>query len=137
MSKPIVLFLCQHNAGRSQLGAALMDHRAGDRYEVRSAGMAPAEKINAAGAATLAELGIDTSHRTPRAVTAEDLAEANVVVAMKPGLKLPSEPTGRLIVWSLPDPGEWGADSIRPLRDEIDARVQALATALDTGIEPT
>ena len=135
MSKPIVLFLCQHNAGRSQLGAALMDHRAGDRYEVRSAGMAPAEKINAAGAATLAELGIDTSHRTPRACTAEDLTKADIVVAMKPGLKLPSQPVGRLIVWSLPDPGEWDSESIRPLRDEIDARVQALVAALDTGIE--
>jgi len=133
MSKPIVLFLCQHNAGRSQLAAALMGHRAGDRYDVRSAGIAPAEKINAAGAATLAELGIDTSHRTPRAVTAQDLAEADVVVAMKPGLTLPATPAGRLIVWELPDPGDWDAESIRPLRDEIDARVQQLAADLRSG----
>lgn len=130
MSKPIVLFLCQHNAGRSQLGAALMDHRAGDLYEVRSAGISPAEQINAAGAATLAELGIDTSHRSPRKVTEVDLLEADVVVAMKPGLQLPANPAGQLIVWELPDPGDWDVDSIRPLRDEIDARVQRLADDL-------
>lgn len=127
MSKPIVLFLCQHNAGRSQLGAALMDFRAGDRFDVRSAGIAPADAINSAGAASLTELGIDTSGRAPRAVTAKDLAEANVVVAMKPGLKLPAEPAGTYIVWELPDPGDWDVESIRPLRDEIDSRVQLLA----------
>jgi arsenate reductase (thioredoxin) len=133
MSKPIVLFLCQHNAGRSQLGAALMDYRAGDRFDVRSAGIAPSEAINAAGAASLAEFGIDSSHRVPRAVTAADLAEADVVVAMKPGLRLPATPAGALIVWELPDPGDWDVDSIRPLRDEIDARVQDLATAIEAG----
>lgn len=131
--RPIVLFLCQHNAGRSQLGAALMDHRAGDRFEVRSAGIAPSPAINAAGAASLAELGIDTSHRSPRAVTESDLREAHVVVAMKPGLTLPIDPVGRLIVWELPDPGDWDVDSIRPLRDEIDARVQRLAAELAAG----
>ena len=127
MSKPVVLFLCHHNAGRSQLGAALMHHRAGDRFEVRSAGMPPAEAFNAAGAASLEELGIDTSDRSPRKVTEADLLEADVVVAMKPGLSLPIEPRGQLIVWQLPDPGDWDVESIRPLRDEIDARVQRLA----------
>lgn len=127
MSKPIVLFLCQHNAGRSQLAAALMHHRAGEQFDVRSAGIAPSSSINAAGAASLAELGIDTSHRAPRAVTEADLIEAHVVVAMKPGLQLPIDPAGRLIVWQLPDPGDWDVESIRPLRDEIDARVQRLA----------
>ena len=134
MSKPIVLFLCTHNAGRSQLGAALMHHRAGERFDVRSAGIAPAAAINEAGAATLAELGIDTSHRMPRKVTTEDLAAADIVVAMKPGLKLPATPTGRLIVWELPDPGDWDADSIRPLRDEIDARVKQLALQLSPSV---
>ena len=129
--KPIVLFLCQHNAGRSQLGAALMDHRAGDRFDVRSAGIAPSTAINAAGAASLAELGIDTSQRAPRAVTEADLLDADVVVAMKPGLRLPTDPAGRLIVWELPDPGDWDIDSIRPLRDEIDARVQQLAADIE------
>jgi len=127
MSKPIVLFLCQHNAGRSQLGAALMELRAGDRFEVRSAGIAPAEAINAAGAASLAELGFDASDRVPRAITRRDLEDADIVVAMKSGLRLPAEPTGAYLVWALPDPGDWDVDSIRPLRDEIDARVQALA----------
>ncbi len=130
MSKPVVLFLCTHNAGRSQLGAALMNHRAGDRFDVRSAGVAPAEAINAAGAASLAELGIDTSHRVPRRVTEADLLEADVVVAMKSGLALPAQPSGQLIVWQLPDPGDWDVESIRPLRDEIDLRVQQLAADL-------
>jgi arsenate reductase len=107
-----------------------MHHRAGDRYEVRSAGVAPATQINAAGAATLAELGIDTSHRVPRRVTELDLLEADVVIAMKPGLQLPADPAGTYIVWELPDPGDWDEQSIRPLRDEIDQRVQQLATDL-------
>jgi arsenate reductase (thioredoxin) len=130
MSKPIVLFLCQHNAGRSQLGAALMDFRAGERFEVRSAGIAPSAAVNAAAAASLAELGIDTSGRLPRAVTTEDLVHADVVVAMKPGLKLPTDPNGTYIVWDLPDPGDWGIDSVRPLRDEIDRRVRQLSRDL-------
>lgn len=136
MSRPVVLFLCQHNAGRSQLGTALMDHRAGDRIDARSAGIAPADTINAAGAASLAELGINTAGRTPRAVTAADLESADIVVAMKPGLKLPAEPTGTYLVWELPDPGNWDVESIRPLREEIDARVQALARLVHGGHGP-
>jgi arsenate reductase (thioredoxin) len=131
--RPVVLFLCQHNAGRSQLGAALMHHRFGDRIDVRSAGIAPSAAINSAGAASLAELGIDSSHRVPRAVTEADLREADVVVAMKPGLQLPVEPTGRLVIWELPDPGDWDVNSIRPLRDAIDARVQRLAADIEAG----
>jgi arsenate reductase (thioredoxin) len=131
--KPVVLFLCQHNAGRSQLGAALMEHRVGSRFDVRSAGISPSSAINVAGAASLAELGIDTAHRVPRAVTEAELLEADVVVAMKPGLALAVEPRGRLVVWQLPDPGDWDVDSIRPLRDEIDSRVQRLAADIEAG----
>jgi arsenate reductase (thioredoxin) len=129
MTRPVVLFLCQHNAGRSQLGAALMEHRHGDAIDARSAGIAPADAVNAAGAASLAELGIDITGRTPRAVTVEDLAEADIVVSMKPGLTLPAQPAGTHLVWELPDPGDWDLESIRPLRDEIDARVQSLAAS--------
>lgn len=130
MSKPIILFLCTHNAGRSQLGAALMELRAGDRYEVRSAGLEPAAEVNQAGAASLRELGKEIGDRVPRRVTEDDLREADVVVAMKPGLRLPEAPTGTLIEWSFPDPGEWGVDSIRPLRDAIAARVHELDCSL-------
>lgn len=120
MSKPTVLFLCKHNAGRSQLGAALLEHLAGDRYTVTSAGFAPAEAVNPAIAATVAELGIDITGRVPRAVTAEDIAAADVVVAMKPGLDLPGTPK-ELVEWSFPDPAAWDVDSVRPLRESVAA----------------
>lgn len=131
VSKPIVLFLCTHNAGRSQLGAALLELQAGDKYEVRSAGLDPAPEVNRAGAASLRELGKEIGDRVPRRVTEDDLREADVVVAMKPGLQLPAEPSGMLIEWSLPDPAEWDLDSIRPLRDAIAARVRKLDQSLD------
>lgn len=118
MSKPTVLFLCKHNAGRSQLGAALLQHLADDRYTVDSAGLAPADAVNPAIAATVAELGIDITGNTPRAVTAADIDNADVVVAMKPGLQLPGTPK-RLVEWSFPDPEAWDVDSVRPLREVV------------------
>ncbi len=124
MSKPTVLFLCKHNAGRSQLGAALLQHLAGDRYEVDSAGFAPADAVNPAIAATVAELGIDITDNTPRAVTAADIENADVVVAMKPGLQLPGTPK-RLIEWSFPDPEAWDVDSVRPLREAVAEALRA------------
>ena len=122
MSKPAVLFLCKHNAGRSQLGAALLQHLAGDRYDVDSAGLAPADAVNPAIAATVAELGIDITGNTPRAVTAADIENADVVVAMKPGLNLPGAPK-RLVEWSFPDPAAWDVDSVRPLRESVTAAI--------------
>jgi len=130
MSKPIILFLCTHNTGRSQLGAALMELQAGDTYEVRSAGLDPAAEVNQAGAASLRELGKEIGARVPRRVTEDDLREADVVVAMKPGLRLPAEPSGTLIEWSFPDPGEWDVDSIRPLRNAIAMQVRELRRGL-------
>ena len=118
MSKPTVLFLCKHNAGRSQLGAALLQHLAGDRYTVDSAGFAPADAVNPAIAATVAELGIDITGNTPRAVTAADIENADVVVAMKPGLNLPGAQK-RLVEWSFPDPEAWDVESVRPLREAV------------------
>lgn len=118
MSKPTVLFLCKHNAGRSQLGAALLQHLAGDRYTVDSAGFEPAESVNPAIAATVAELGIDITGNVPRAVTAADIADADVVVAMKPGLQLPGTPK-HLVEWSFPDPEAWDVESVRPLREAV------------------
>jgi protein-tyrosine-phosphatase len=124
-NKPTVLFICQHNAGRSQLGAALLEHLAGDDYTVTSAGVSPDTAVNPAVAASIGELGMDISRRTPRVVTALDLDEADVVVLMKPGLNLPSTPRGRVLEWSFPNPENWDVDSVRPLRDAVAARVHA------------
>jgi len=123
--KPTVLFLCQHNAGRSQLGAGLLEVLAGDRYTATSAGLSPAETVNPAIAATVAELGLDISDRTPRSVTVEDLENADIVIAMKPGLTLPATPTGRFLEWKFPDPTDWSAENVRPLREAVAARIQA------------
>lgn len=125
MSVPTVLFICQHNAGRSQLGAALLEHLAGDRYQVSSAGLSPADEVNPAVAATVAELGMDIAGRTPRAVTAQDLEHADVVVLMKPGLTLPATPTGTVLEWTFPNPEAWDADAVRPLREAVAQQVRA------------
>lgn len=125
-----VLFICQHNAGRSQLGAALLEHLAGDRFDARSAGLSPADAVNPAIAATVAELGVDISDRTPRAVTAEDLQQADVVVLMKPGLQLPGPVPGKVLQWQFPDPTSWDSEAVRPLREAVRARIeQELLTA--------
>ncbi|GAA1953536.1 arsenate-mycothiol transferase ArsC [Microbacterium aquimaris] len=122
--RPVVLFICTHNAGRSQLGAHLLDHLAGDRYDATSAGVAPAEGISPEVAEALGELGIDTSAASPRPVTAELLAEAHVVVTMKPGLDLPGAVAGELVQWQFPNPESWGLEGVRELRDHIRAAVE-------------
>lgn len=121
---PRVLFICQHNAGRSQLGAALLEHLAGDRFTAESVGIAPADEVNPAVAATVAELGIDITDRTPRAVTPDDLDAADIVVLMKPGLALPSTPRGEVLEWSFPDPASWDADAVRPLREAVSEKIR-------------
>lgn len=125
-----VLFVCKHNAGRSQLGAHLLTHIGDERLVATSAGITPAETLNPAVAASLHELGIDTSAATPRAVTVEDLDAADVVVLMKPGLPLPGAVRGELVEWSFPDPSNWEADGVGELRDAIDAKVRGLAARL-------
>lgn len=127
--KPIVLFICQHNAGRSQLGAALLEHLAGERFTAASAGLAPAETVNPAIAATVAELGMDITGRAPRAVTPADLEAADVVVLMKPGLALPSAPRGEVLEWSFPNPESWDADAVRPLREAVSSKIQSTLLA--------
>ncbi|MCS5716390.1 low molecular weight phosphatase family protein [Herbiconiux sp. CPCC 205716] len=122
---PTVLFICQHNAGRSQLGAALLDHLAGDRFTATSAGLSPADEVNPAVAATVAELGVDISGNVPRAVTTSDLDEADIVVLMKPGLALPATPRGEVLEWSFPNPEAWDADAVRPLREAVAAQIQS------------
>lgn len=121
---PTILFICQHNAGRSQLGAALLEHLAADRYTATSAGLSPADEVNPAIAATVAELGMDITTRIPRAVTAADLDEADIVVLMKPGLRLPATPRGEVLEWSFPNPENWAPDAVRPLREAVQQRIQ-------------
>ncbi|MDF2916988.1 arsenate-mycothiol transferase ArsC [Microbacterium sp. F1-18] len=123
--KPTVLFICQHNAGRSQLGAALLEHVAGDRFTATSAGLTPADAVNLTIAATVAELGIDISGRVPRAVTPADLDAADVVVLMKPGLELPATPRGDVLEWEFPNPESWDVDAVRPLRQAVLDKIQA------------
>ncbi len=129
-TSPTVLFICKHNAGRSQLGAHLLAHLAGDRVTATSAGITPADPINPAIAATLAELDIDTAAATPRAVTAEDLQTADIVVTMKPGLPLPGPVAGELVEWEFPDPANWEADGARALRDDVRNAVAELAARI-------
>ncbi len=128
-AKPTVLFICQHNAGRSQLGAGLLEHLAGDRYAATSGGLSPADQVNDAVAATLAELGVDITDRVPRAVTPADLDDADIVVLMKPGLTLPGPVRGKLLEWSFPNPEAWDVDAVRPLREAVSAQIQS--TILD------
>ncbi|WP_309103435.1 low molecular weight phosphatase family protein [Microbacterium sp.] len=120
-----VLFICQHNAGRSQLGAALLEYLAGDRFTAASAGISPADAVNPAVAATVAELGMDIADRVPRAVTVGDLDTADIVVLMKPGLTLPSSPRGRVMEWSFPDPAAWNVAAVRPLREAVSEKIRA------------
>lgn len=128
--KPAVLFVCVHNAGRSQLAAGLAAAYAGDRVTVLSAGTEPDEAVSSTVLESLDELGIDRRDQTPRLITAEIAAQADVVVALKPGLDLPDHP--HVETWSLPDPAGWTLDGIRGLRDHIDQRVRTLVDKLLT-----
>ncbi|WP_438353999.1 low molecular weight phosphatase family protein [Microbacterium sp. CJ88] len=125
-----VLFICQHNAGRSQLGAHLLNDLAVDGVHATSGGVAPADRINPVIVAALAELAIDTGSTMPRAVTAADLTDADIVVTMKPGLHLPGPVAGQLVEWEFPDPDNWEIEGVRDLRDRILAQVRELAAEL-------
>jgi NADPH-dependent 2,4-dienoyl-CoA reductase/sulfur reductase-like enzyme/protein-tyrosine-phosphatase len=125
-TKPTLLFVCTHNAGRSALGAALARHQAGDRDTVLSAGMDPADTASAGTIASLAEIGIDDSAHVPTLLTEELVAGSSVVVAMKPGLALPQVDGVVHETWELPNPQGWDAGAIRLLRDHINERVADL-----------
>lgn len=125
---PTVLFVCVHNAGRSQLAAGLAAAHAGDDVRVLSAGTAPDARVSPEALASLAELGIDRSDQVPTLLTPATMAAADVVVALKPGLDLPDHPDVR--TWPLPDPAGWDVDGIRPLRDHLRSRVAELVDEL-------
>lgn len=127
---PEVLFVCVHNAGRSQMAAALLDHYARGRLRVRSGGSAPGERINPAVAAAMAEIGLDLSREFPKPVTDEGVRAADVVITMGCGDACPIYPGKRYEDWALSDPMGQDIERVRPIRDEIDRRVQALLAEL-------
>jgi len=127
---PEVLFVCVHNAGRSQMAAALLAHHAQGRVNVRSAGSAPAREINAAVVAAMAEIGLDLTTEFPKPLTDEFARAADVLVTMGCGDACPVYPGKRYLDWELPDPAGQGVDDVRPIRDEIEQRVLALLTEL-------
>ena len=131
-TRPEVLFVCVHNAGRSQMAAALLAHHAGDRVVVRSAGSAPAEDINPAVVEAMAELGIDLHAAGARPKRLEDAAvqASDVVITMGCGDECPFYPGTRYLDWKLDDPAGQGVDAVRPIRDEIDRRVRELIAEL-------
>ncbi|AOP45123.1 arsenate reductase ArsC [Streptomyces lydicus] len=128
--KPSVLFVCVHNAGRSQMAAAFLAHLGGDRVEVRSAGSAPAGTVNPAVVEAMAEKGIDLSARTPKLLTAEAVQASDVVITMGCGDACPVFPGKRYLDWQLDDPAGRGVDAVRPIRDEIERHVRDLLTEL-------
>ncbi|GHE93219.1 arsenate reductase [Streptomyces longispororuber] len=132
-AKPSVLFVCVHNAGRSQMAAAWLTHLAGDRIEVRSAGSAPAADVNPAAVAAMAEAGIDLSAATPKVLTADAVRASDVVITMGCGDTCPVLPGKRYLDWALDDPAGQGLDAVRPIRDEIGRRVRALVDDLLPG----
>jgi arsenate reductase (thioredoxin) len=127
---PEVLFLCVHNAGRSQMAAALLSKQAGERIIVHSAGSAPGETLNPAVVSAMAEVGIDISGERPRKLTDEIARGADVIVTMGCGDTCPVYPGKRYLDWDLPDPACRPIEDVRPIRDEIETRVAALAAEL-------
>jgi arsenate reductase len=132
-SKPSVLFLCVHNAGRSQMAAGWLQALAGDRIEVRSAGTAPADQVNPVAVEAMREVGIDITSATPKVLTTEAVEVSDVVISMGCGDACPILPATRYLDWPLEDPAGQGIDAVRPIRDEIKRRVEDLITELTAG----
>jgi protein-tyrosine-phosphatase len=130
MTRPTVLFVCVHNAGRSQMAAGYLQHLAGDRIEVLSAGSQPADQVNPVAVVAMAEEGIDIAAEQPKLLTDAAVEEADVVVTMGCGDECPFFPGKRYEDWVLDDPAGQDLAAVRPIRDEIRARVQALVADL-------
>lgn len=128
--KPTVLFVCVHNAGRSQMAAGYLRALAGDRIEVMSAGSEPKDQINPVAVAAMAEQGIDIAHNTPKVLTVEAVQESDAVITMGCGDACPIFPGKRYEDWELADPAGQGIESVRGIRDDIRSRVEALIDEL-------
>ena len=129
-SRPSVLFVCIHNAGRSQMAAGFLRSLGGDAVEVRSAGSDPGPHVNPAAVEAMAEVGIDISDQSPKILTSDAVATSDVVITMGCGDACPIFPGISYRNWELDDPAGQGIDAVRPIRDEIRTRVQALITEL-------
>jgi len=127
---PQVLFVCTHNAGRSQMAAALLDHQAAGRVRVTSAGSQPASQLNPAVVQAMAEIGLDLSHEYPKPLTSDKVEAADVVITMGCGDACPIYPGKRYLDWDLPDPAGLDLEAVRPIRDHIDRRVRQLLAEL-------
>jgi arsenate reductase len=133
MSKPSVLFVCVHNAGRSQMAAGFLKHLAGDGVEVLSAGSEPADQVNRVAVEAMAEKGIDLSQERPKLLVDSAVREADVVITMGCGDACPIYPGKRYEDWELEDPAGLDLDRVRPIRDAIEIRVRKLIGELPTG----
>jgi len=136
--KPSVLFVCVHNAGRSQMAAGFLIHLSRGQVEVRSAGSIPGDQVNPSAVAAMAEVGIDISDQRPKILTTDAVQASGVVITMGCGDACPIFPGKRYLDWDLEDPAGQGLEAVRPIRDEIKARIQALLTELlsDQSHEP-
>jgi len=130
--KPEVLFVCVHNAGRSQMAAALLERHAAGKVMVRSAGSTPADEINPAVVRAMAEIGIDLAEAVPKPLTTQAVEGSDVVVTMGCGDACPVFPGKRYVDWELDDPAGRSVDEVRAIRDEIDTRVKSLVNELLT-----
>ncbi|MFM9370579.1 arsenate reductase ArsC [Streptomyces sp. Da 82-17] len=126
-----VLFVCVHNAGRSQMAAGFLAHLAGDRVEVRSAGSLPGDRVNPAAVEAMAEVGVDISAAEPKVLTTQAVQASDYVITMGCGDACPVFPGKTYLDWELEDPAGKGVASVRPIRDEIRRRIEALVAEID------
>jgi arsenate reductase len=133
MSAPSVLFVCVHNAGRSQMAAGWLRKLAGDAVEVRSAGSLPGDQVNPSAVEAMAEVGIDISGQQPRVLTTDAVQASDVVITMGCGDACPVFPGKRYLDWAVEDPAGKGVESVRPIRDQIEVRVRSLVAELLPG----
>jgi arsenate reductase len=133
-NKPTVLFVCVHNAGRSQMAAGWLRELAGDRVEIRSAGSEPGDRVNPVAVAAMAEVGIDISAATPRKLDYDTAHESDVIITMGCGDACPIFPGKRYEDWELDDPAGQSIEAVRPIRDEIERRVRVLLDELGLAV---
>ncbi|MFF5970730.1 arsenate reductase ArsC [Streptomyces sp. NPDC012769] len=126
-----VLFVCVHNAGRSQMAAGFLRHLAGDRVEVRSAGSVPGDQVNPSAVEAMAEIGIDIADQRPKVLTTEAVQASDYVITMGCGDACPVFPGKKYLDWALEDPAGKGVEAVRPIRDRIRTRIEALIAEID------
>jgi arsenate reductase len=126
-----VLFVCVHNAGRSQMAAGFLTHLAGHRVEVRSAGSIPGDQVNPSAVAAMAEVGVDISHQTPKVLTTEAVQASDYVITMGCGDACPIFPGKKYLNWKLEDTAGQGVEAVRPIRDEIQKLIEGLVAEID------